>query len=144
MDKRDMFVDDKAKLVPLNVRSYFYRLANQLIKEGNNDKAIEVLDNCVTSIPHKNLPYSYNMIGIAESYYRAGAPEKAEEVITILTDDAFSKLVYFKKFPKKFAKDIENERGISRYIIENSINLARSNRRNDFAQALEARYQQSL
>ena len=65
-------------------------MADQLIKEKKTDKAIEVLDYGEKMIPAYNVPRTWDSgaFQVAECYYKAGANEKAEEIIGELANRA--------------------------------------------------------
>lgn len=128
MENREMFVDEKSKLVPQNIRYTFSKLADQLIMDGKKEMAIEALDHCLKSIPNHNLPFDYSLVPAVESYYRAGAKEKAAELIKTLTTDAIQRARYFNPFVSKPAANrdgsAQQEVNIANYIIESCRQIA--------------------
>lgn len=106
MEKYPMYVDDKAKLVPYNVRNHFGRLAEALVAEGKNEKAIAAIDHCLKSIPNDNYPYTDNMVYLVDLYYAAGAKEKGRSLMNALIKSAKERFEYFGAFKGSKAKDI--------------------------------------
>src|SRR5690606_21195753 len=101
MEEREVWVDDKMRLVPRVMRQSFVRVANRLIDQGQQAKAIALLDECMKDIPPHNLPFeTYNM-EIADAYYRAGAKEKAAGVIDIIAIREHALGVYLKQFKSR-------------------------------------------
>ena len=98
IEEKDMYVDDKAKLVPQNMRNHYYRLAGEFYDKGDKAKCIEVLDHCLKVLPEKNLPYTDNMVYYAELYYRAGAKDKAEALLDRLAKSAGERVKYYSQY----------------------------------------------
>ena len=80
----------------------FIRLAQGLLNEGKKDSTIAVLDTCLIYFPHEQFTYDVLMIPFAEVYYRAGATEKANEIINILTDVYSDNLRYYLSLDAEF------------------------------------------
>ena len=73
----------------MSQREIFSAVALELIKTGENDKAVEILDMCQEVIPERNFPLDlvlygfsneYDTIMMIEAYYMAGAHEKASDL----------------------------------------------------------------
>lgn len=140
MEEREMFVDDKAKLVPSNVRRHFARLAASLFQAGDKKRAVEVLDHSLISIPHINMPFDYNMLQYIDIYYRCEAPEKAEKLMDVLAVDSRQKLRYFRQFKGSVAKDPYVKQGVqlSQQILQNCAGLASQYGRTEKAEKISA------
>lgn len=126
MEDHEMYVDDKAKLVPYNVRNHFGRLANSLYQAGDKKRAIEVLDHSLKSIPDENMPFSYNMLEYIDLYYRCEAPEKAEKLMDVLATDAAQKVRYFRQFSGSELRDqtVQQEKDIAQQVLQNCAAIA--------------------
>lgn len=132
MEDHEMYVDDKAKLVPYNVRNHFYRLAVALYQEGKNEKAIAALDHSQKSIPNRNMPFGDNMLAYIDIYYRCGAPEKGDALMNIISTDASQRVNYFKQYKgSKNSQLIRQERQQAENAIRDCINLAAQYGRTD-------------
>ena len=60
------------------------RLANTLLDEGKEEKAVNILDMALTKLPVEKVPHNYFSIFLAEGYYKANQTEKADEILTTL------------------------------------------------------------
>ena len=60
----------------------YAKLAKELVIEGENEKAIEVLDRIMTELPLSQLPWDMFMPDIIEAYLLAGDREKSMELIS--------------------------------------------------------------
>lgn len=73
---KSLYLNDNNLRMCMNLRNNFVRLANELIKEGDNERAVLVLDRCLEVMPASNVPFNYFMLGIMEGYFAAGASDK--------------------------------------------------------------------
>ena len=125
MENYEMYVDDKAKLVPYNVRNHFYRLAVALYQEGKNEKAVAALDHCLKSIPDNNMPFSDNMLAYIDIYYRCNAPEKAEALMNTIAKDAAERVKYYNQYRgKENTQFIRQERQQAENVLKDCLNIA--------------------
>lgn len=64
-----VYMDENNRRMSDNLRLQFSNLAEQLIEESKNKKALNVLDKIIEITPEKNLPYDRIMLPIVESLY---------------------------------------------------------------------------
>jgi tetratricopeptide (TPR) repeat protein len=121
----------------IRLRHRFTRLANELIKEGNTDKAIEVLDKCVKLTPHKNIPYDMFMISIAENYYKCKEFEKANFIIEKYMQICDDYLTYYLGQDKDFISNISNEIQYNLQILRNLVITSQLYKQEDIAMEAE-------
>jgi len=98
MNQEDVRLDyyTTRTLAVIRFRSLHTRLALELLEEGKQDKAIEVLDRCMELAPSSVLPYDQYVSGITmpdrngglihhegivEAYYLCGETEKANAIL---------------------------------------------------------------
>ena len=88
----------------LPVRDIFATTATALIEREQYQKAEEVLDKCVASMPAENFPYNtalflglneWSVIGIIEGYFRVAKPEKAIAVGDRMADETLKTILYY-------------------------------------------------
>ena len=100
----------------LSQRQLFLNAAWELLEVGDTQKAIELLDMCQECVPEENFPLDltylgfsneYRVVGMAEAYYAAGAPEKAEELIRKIVDQLFVSLQFFNEFGSYSSNELE-------------------------------------
>ena len=100
----------------LSQRQLFLNAAWELLEVGDTQKAIELLDMCQECVPEENFPLDitymgfsneYMVIGMAEAYYAAEAPEKAEELIRKMVDQLFVSLQFFSEFGSYSSNEVE-------------------------------------
>jgi len=98
MDKPGVYLDETILRQTKNLRNLFYRLAMRLIEEGKKDTAVKVLDRCLEVMPEENVPYDVFVIRLAEAYYAAGKPEKANALVKEVAKISEEKYVYYNSF----------------------------------------------
>ncbi len=97
IDTPGIYLDENTMRMVYTHRRLFAMLADQLIKEGKNDKALEVLDYAQVKIPVYNVPYDWQngAVQMAEAYYRLGEKHKADEIMKALTKKAIEYLTWY-------------------------------------------------
>jgi len=120
--------DPKVTIDPESTREILYakqsymRLAQALLKEGQNEKAIETIDKCLYFFPDEKVPYDIHMAYYPEIYYTAGAAEKGDEMVNIMIANAKENLDYYKSLDPKYidyyAEDIRDELRVVNQMLE--------------------------
>jgi tetratricopeptide (TPR) repeat protein len=87
----------------------YARLAKTLIQEGKNEKAIEVLDYCMETLPIDKLSYDPYVADVIEAYFAAGGTEKALEMSKAMTDFYYEHLDYYLKQNQYIIRSAEFE-----------------------------------
>ncbi|MDR1918988.1 MAG: DUF2723 domain-containing protein [Tannerellaceae bacterium] len=96
IDKPGVYVDETVMRMCKSYRMHvFAPLARTLINEGENEKALKVLDKAMEVLPAENVPLDYSAIYIAEYYYLLGAKEKAEAIYDEIARIAEGNLNWF-------------------------------------------------
>ncbi len=94
-DKYDVFVDDSYAPSIQSQWFMFRRAAMQLIADGQQDKAVEMIDKYFEGFPHMNFPYDYKVMYMVQVYIQAGQYEKAKPHIKTLADETLQQLAFF-------------------------------------------------
>jgi hypothetical protein len=93
----DIDYNHKRNLLVVKARYNYARLANALTAEGKNEKALQVLDYCMTTFPIEKLSYDMYVPEIIEAYVNAGAVDKATGLTQNMSRYYFEKLDYYMK-----------------------------------------------
>ena len=109
MNDPKVYIDENNSRMMMNIRNTFNRLAETLVAEGQNEKAAQVLDRGVELIPHKIVPYNYFSMLMAETYFKAGKPEKGKEIINTMMTDYKEQLDYFFKMNRPMRVSVDEE-----------------------------------
>ncbi len=110
-----------------NMRHNYVSLANQLINEGKNDKALKTLDKAMKEFPDSKVPLERFDISLVEAYIKAGNVDKGKEVFNTIVDRYISHLAYFNRFKGKKARSVEGERMLSVYLLAEFYGFAERN-----------------
>ncbi len=85
----------KRTLIVVKARMNYARLAKALVAEGKNEKAIEVLDYCMETLPLDKLSYDPYVADVIEAYFAAGATEKALAMSRAMAEYYYAHLNYY-------------------------------------------------
>ena len=80
LNNPNVYLDETCRRLAMNYRNAFGRLATALNEEGQQGKAIKVLDYCMKQLPEIQLPYDYFTLQIAYGYAKAGETKKAAAI----------------------------------------------------------------
>ena len=80
-----------------------------MFREGKKDKAVEVLDRCIATMPNENIPYNFFILPAVESYYKMGEYDKANEIVKILLTMYTQESDYYFALDNERFKQIKNE-----------------------------------
>ncbi|GAA4469783.1 DUF2723 domain-containing protein [Nemorincola caseinilytica] len=81
-EREDVYFDEPNRHELISYRMNAAFLANQLIAEGQRDKAVQILDKVNKNITEHSYPYGYDYSGylLAAAYYHAGEKEKGARI----------------------------------------------------------------
>jgi hypothetical protein len=114
LDNPAIYYDENARRFPLNLRSSFYRLAEQLVLEGKNEKAKEVINACLTKMPDNTIPYDYFTPRFVPLLLQLGDEKAALSICDIMGNRADQELAYYMKNRKKA---VNQEIEINLYVL---------------------------
>jgi hypothetical protein len=95
LNEPDVFMDENNLRMTIKYRYTFATLARALSDEGDNERAIEVLDYCMENMPHELIPFNFSVVPLIQSYYAAGAVDKALEFSEKLEEVTEKELDYY-------------------------------------------------
>nr|WP_320118018.1 DUF2723 domain-containing protein [uncultured Marinifilum sp.] len=124
--EKDVYVD-QFHILTLNImsfRSNYSRLASKLNDEGKNEKAIKVLDRCMEELPTPKIPYDNSLIGFIQEYYRAGAIEKANKLLTDMAQQSHDKLDYYFSLQPALGNSFRTEQEREIRVVQMLLGLA--------------------
>lgn len=118
MNGQGVYLNEDHLRLAVNFRNIFQRLAHALIREGKTEKAIEVLDRAMEVMPERNVPFNYFTLLLAEAYYAAGAPEKANPIVERMLEKEEQNLRYYFSFTGRKANLIEPSKQESLALLQ--------------------------
>lgn len=85
MKDKDVYLDENVVRMTLNIRGNYARLATDLARNGDKQKALNLMNKIMTEVPSERIPLNIYNMGVPEAYYLAGDKTKgrkyAEELI---------------------------------------------------------------
>jgi tetratricopeptide (TPR) repeat protein len=124
LDVPGVYLDENAMKMAKVFRGMFGQLGNYLIEEGKKDKAKEVLDYGIKSIPDYNVPYDfYSTREIANAYYQIGDIENAKKIYDVLVANSLKTLNWYSRLnPQMYGgnlEEIRRELTLLQYLLPN-------------------------
>ncbi|HPE57939.1 MAG TPA: DUF2723 domain-containing protein [Bacteroidales bacterium] len=139
-----VYVDRESARNAVIPKQNFMRTAQAMVDKGENDKAIELLDYCLTQFPDEKFTYDMFMIPFINVYYDAGAPEKAnailERVFEIYTDN----INYYNSLDADLQKYYESDYGQALGVIQQLGMMARTNKQDELYQKIDSSFTQMM
>ena len=142
----DVFLDDYnvKELNIIQARHMFSVLAENLINEGKQEKAIEVLDKMFELFPNGKIPFSFESFSALEQYYRANAIDKANDILKIMASNSFAMLEYYTSLPARFASAVNDEQSREMSLLQNMLVLTRRYQQTEMNKEIDERLQQLI
>lgn len=126
MNEEDVFLDyyTVRTFSVIRFRNSYTRLALALLEQGDRERAISVLDRCMTLAPSRVLPYDQYISGITlpdgrggtihhegivEAYYLCGETEKANAILEEYYNQLIDEYSYFSALKPRHRATIEQE-----------------------------------
>jgi hypothetical protein len=120
LKRTDWFVDYQncyTFLGVLSQRAVFANVADALIKAGENEKALEILDLCQENVPEANFPLEtisigfttndYMVVSMIEDYYKLGADDKGREMALRFANELLRTSAFYLDFYDYATDDFE-------------------------------------
>lgn len=76
-----VYLDENNLRMCRTFRVLFGELISALLEKGDNEKALQALDACITKIPGNTVPRGGESVMFAEAYYQLGHADKAQKII---------------------------------------------------------------
>jgi hypothetical protein len=141
MEEGELNLDDKAQLVPKNLRSMFVQMADYFSNTNKLDSAVNLLDKCFEVMPESILPMDLRLkAASAEVYYKAGKTEKADKLLDEVGTEAADLVRYYSRFNTRGFKSVEPDKRENLEVLKNVGPLAQKYSRSDLAKKFEAEY----
>ena len=119
----------------LRLRYNYKLLADQLLTEGQPDKAETVLDKICEEMPKEQFPYDFFTAGIIESYYACGAMEKANELVNEYVNELIQDLNYY--LEGDLGGSVETEARQAASVLTDLSRMTRTYAQDELADELE-------
>jgi hypothetical protein len=135
MNDPSVYLNEDNVRLTVNFRNIFQRLANALISEGQNEKAIEVLDFAMEIMPEQNVPYNWFTLMLAEAYYRAGAIDKGNMIFERLLSQEEQNLAWYFSFNPRRRAGLESSMQESLGVLQRISHLSSMEQQTELAES---------
>lgn len=95
INQEGLYLDEGIKRMCLNLRNNFLSLSNELIKQNQAEKALNVLDKSREILPNEVSSYDYIALLMAENYLKLGKSEIAKEMMATIHTRLSQELEYY-------------------------------------------------
>ena len=97
METPGIYLDENSLRMCYTHRRVFSQLVDQLLKEGQKEKALNVLNRAEKMIPSYNVPYDWQngAFQLAEAYYQLGETEKADKIMDELANKSVEYMIWY-------------------------------------------------
>jgi len=95
-DNPNVYYDETYRTPIVSARIAFFRLADQLLREGKKDKALEVINYSLKTIPDKSIPYDQISSNYVRFLFELGESKRALEIADTMATRADQALTYAK------------------------------------------------
>lgn len=126
MDTEELYMDENNLRLTTNVRLQLSALAQELISEGKEDKAEQILDKTFEAMPEQNVPLSRVIVSLIESYAKVGNKEKAAYYASKLFDIKEEEFYYYASMEPRFLREVSTDMEMSMRVAANMEYIARN------------------
>lgn len=137
LEDPDVYIDPESRRNSVMPKQNYLRLAEALVKEDQPDKAINTLDTLRKYFPHDKIPWDIYMVPMVETYYDAGAMEKANEASDVLFKSYVENLDYYASLDPMFRQYYRQDIDQSLLVMQQLSLLARRAQQNELADKID-------
>ena len=120
----------------------FMRIADALLKEGKKDSAVALLDRFVEIFPHEQFVFDEYMLSVANLYYNADAPEKANAVLETIFDVYVQDIEYYQGLKGKIAAYYQEDYTNAMELLQRMSMVAMINKQNELSNRIDSVFTQ--
>ena len=130
----------------LSQRLLFVNVAKEMLKIGDKERAVEMLDMCQECVPEVNFPLDITYMGFSneymvtdmiETYYNAGEPDKALELAERFSDQLFDSLYFFLQYYDFAKREFESCYNHLQYLAD----LTKHHGHQELSDSINARFE---
>jgi len=110
-ERPDIYHDPETRKNSISFRSNMARLAEELINEGEDQKALQIIDLALEKMPVDYFGYYSLLVPFVDGYYRLGADENGAKLLQQIAEKYADRLRYFASL------NINDQYGLGEEII---------------------------
>ena len=127
-----IYIDENLMRMCRTHRMMFAQLAEQLIRENQRDKALEVLDYAEEMLPGYNVPYDYTSASMAAMYFMLGENEKALAIMDVVAQTSVEYLHFAASLNRRQRDVMESTTGREAAILSYVLQTCERNGQTEF------------
>ena len=139
-----MYVDPESLNNSVRPKTNFMRVAQSLLEKGMKKEAIEMLDIYIKNFPDSKVPFDMYMVPYAEIYYKAGAVDKANQLVERVAVIYSQNLDYYNSFASSYRQYFEQDIQTAMGVIKRLSTVASENRQPKLASKMDALFSLKL
>ena len=140
MEKPAFSTKENSRKLASIMRSKFSLLATQLIEEGEQEKATEILDTSYRHFKNEKIPFDYTSIIDVQSYFTVNQVDTAINISNKIAHNFLQDITYIKSLPKELSKEFEQDLNIANVGINQLIRIAQVNNKSDWAKSIREKH----
>ena len=118
-----IYIDENLMRMCRTHRMMFAQLAEQLIRENQREKALEVLDFAEEQLPGYNIPYDYTSASMASMYFMLHEDEKAAAIMDKVAQTCVEYMRFAQSLDRRqrsvMASSTDRQVAILSYVLQN-------------------------
>ena len=137
-DEHELFVDRSYAPSVQSHQLAIRRTAFELIREGEPEKAVEMIDKYFEAFPHMNFAYDYRAYTMIGVYLQAGQYDKAKPHLEILADEIRDRMEFYTSLDQEtLSLSYNDEYRFTDQIMESMVGDAQRSKDDEFVKRLE-------
>jgi hypothetical protein len=128
LEQRGLYLDETVMRMCYTHRRIMARLAVELIGEGKDKEARQVLDYTAKKLPTYNIPHNYTSgsLDMARAWASLGEKQKAMDIVKSLWKKSFQYMTYYNSLESSRFQASENDAVMHFYILQQLTSLAQT------------------
>jgi hypothetical protein len=124
IDTKDIYLDENNRRMVTNLRMQMNNLADQYIRDGNKERAAEVLMKSLNALPEKNAPYDQTQImwTTSQLLFKAGKIEEAKKLSARVFELNNQMLDYYASLEREDQDAIDRKMQTAAFVNEELVN----------------------
>ncbi|MDB4303752.1 DUF2723 domain-containing protein [Desulfosarcina sp.] len=139
-----VYVDRESMRNSIIPKQNFMRTAKALVRSGEKQKAIDLLDKCMVEFPDEKFSFDMYMIPFIEVYYDAGAIEKGNALTERVFEIYNQNIDYYNSLNDRLAKYYEQDFNQALGVIQQLGVMAREHKQIELNQRIDSAFQEHI
>ena len=135
-----IYIDENLMRMCRTHRMMFAQLAEQLIRENQREKALEVLDFSEEQLPGYNVPYDYTSASMASMYFMLKQDEKALAIMEKVAQNCVEYIRFAQSLDRRQRAAMESTTGRENAILGYVLQTCERYGQNEFVEKYYPEY----